>query len=405
MFKILTIFGTRPEAIKMAPVINELERYPNEIELCVCVTGQHREMLDQVLSIFNIKPDIDLNIMKNNQSLTEISTRSLSRVTRIMDKIKPDLVLVQGDTTSAMSAALAAFYKKIPLGHIEAGLRTKDRYSPFPEEINRRMISALSTYHFAPTNTAVNALLNEGFCEDDINLTGNTVIDALLAVVRSQKSEVREKAFEEYFKKRWDLTLAQNTNNLKLILVTGHRRENFGDGFEHICFALKEIAVSNPDVMIIYPVHLNPNVQRPVREILNGVKNIHLIDPLDYETFVFLMSRSYLILTDSGGIQEEAPSLGKPVIVLRRVTERPEAVEAGTVRLVGTDKDRIVSETLSLLNDSALYSQMSTAHNPYGDGKASERIVEFIKNNCHNFNNRKIKRVEIESVQSCSALK
>jgi UDP-N-acetylglucosamine 2-epimerase (non-hydrolysing) len=379
MRKVLVVFGTRPEAIKMAPVILHLKSQPLEFRTIVCVTAQHREMLDQVLTIFDIIPDHDLNIMQKNQDLFDITANSLVGLKDIFRKEQPDVVLVQGDTTSAFVAGLAAYYLKISVGHIEAGLRTNNKYSPFPEEINRHLLSVLADYHFAPTEWAKTNLLKEGVPEEKIQVTGNTVIDALLTIVRSQKSEVRRKTFQKYFKEKWDLTIAANTNNSKLILVTGHRRENFGGGFENICMALKEIAEKRDDVTIVYPVHLNPNVQKPVKSILNGKHNIYLIEPLEYELFVFLMSQSYLVLTDSGGIQEEAPSLGKPVLVMRDTTERPEGIEAGTVKLVGTEKNKIVDSALDLLDNPFLYENMSKAVNPYGDGKAAARIVEVLE--------------------------
>jgi len=362
MLKILTVFGTRPEAIKMAPVIKELEKYPDKIESMVCVTGQHREMLDQVLKIFDITPDIDLDLMKKNQTLEELTAKVFPEITKVIKNIHPDMLLVQGDTTTAMLTALAAFYQKIKVGHVEAGLRTNDTYNPFPEEINRRLISVVSSYNFAPTETAYKALVNEGFKEDSIYITGNTVIDALFMTV----------------KKKHELNPDIPINDRRIILVTAHRRESFGGPFENICNALKDIAIRNKDIEIIYPVHLNPNVQKPVNEILANVERVHLIEPLEYLDFVHLMNKSYFILTDSGGIQEEAPALGKPVLVMREKTERPEAVEAGTVKLVGTDMEKIVKETEKLLNDKKAYDRMSKAHNPYGDGKAAERIVKIL---------------------------
>lgn len=381
MKKLLIVFGTRPEAIKLAPVIKQLKAKSKELRAIVCVTAQHREMLDQVLKVFDIIPQYDLDIMTNDQDLFEITTDSLIGLKDILKREQPDMLLVQGDTTTAFIAGLAAYYLKIPIGHIEAGLRTYNKYSPFPEEKNRHLLSVLADFHFAPTEWAKSNLLREGIPSEKIWVTGNTVIDALLTVARSQKPEARQKTFENYFKEKWNLTLTTNTNttNSKLILVTGHRRENFGEGFENICLALKEIAEKRKDVTIVYPVHLNPNVQKPVKTILNGNPDIHLIEPLEYEPFVFLMNNAYLILTDSGGIQEEAPSLGKPVLVMRDTTERPEGVEAGTVKLVGTDKDIIVNETLELIDNSLLYERMSKAVNPYGDGKAAEKIVSVLR--------------------------
>jgi len=363
--KILTVFGTRPETIKMAPVIERLKR--EGIDSYVCVTGQHRHMLDQFMSVFQIKADYDLNIMKPGQSLTEITTAILTGLKNVLIELKPDLLLVHGDTTTTLAASLAAFYEKIPVGHIEAGLRTGNMMMPWPEEMNRKIVSAIAEFHFAPTKQAKENLLKEGISPEKIFVTGNTVIDALFFTLEQfkKKPELKTNRFEFL-----DL-------NKKLILVTGHRRENFGDGFESICRALKRIS-ERDDVEVVYPVHLNPNVQGPVKSILGDRKNIHLIEPLDYLAFVFLMDLSYLILTDSGGIQEEAPSLGKPVLVMREVTERPEAVDAGTVILVGTDEEKIVRETEKLLDDEEHYQKMAHAHNPYGDGHAAERIIQQI---------------------------
>lgn len=376
MKKILLVFGTRPEAIKLAPVINRLKKHKARFAVIVCVTAQHRQMLDQVLSIFKISPDYDLDIMRENQDLFDITIKSLKGLKEVFETVKPDIVLAQGDTTTAFMAGLAAFYFKIPVGHVEAGLRTYDKYSPFPEEKNRHLLSTLTDYHFAPTQLSRSNLLRENIPEENIWVTGNTVIDALLEVVRSQKSEVRKKAHQNYFKEQYNLKL--ETRNSKLLLVTGHRRENFGEGFEHICQALRAIAEKRDDISIVYPVHLNPNVRGPVKRILSGIKNIYLIEPLEYEQFVFLMNKSYLILTDSGGIQEEAPSLGKPVLVMRNTTERPEGIEAGAVKLVGTDRNNIVKGALDLIEDPALYEKMSKSVNPYGDGKASERITDVL---------------------------
>lgn len=373
--KILIIFGTRPEAIKMAPLVKALESN-EKIESAVCVTAQHREMLDQVLKVFDITPNYDLNIMADGQDLYDITTKTLSGVKHVLVQERPDLVLVQGDTTSAFVSALAAYYLKIPVGHVEAGLRTYNKYSPFPEEINRHLLSVLAEFHFAPTEWAKSNLIREGISGEKIWITGNTVVDALIMV--AQKVANRKSAWHKYFKEKWNLIPPSDAKKHKIILVTGHRRENFGEGFENICMALKEIAEKRKDVTIVYPVHLNPNVQKPVKSILSGKANIHLIEPLEYEPFVFLMSNAYLILTDSGGIQEEAPSLGKPVLVMRDTTERPEGIEAGTVKLVGTDKNKIVNETIELLENSSLYERMSKAVNPYGDGRASERIVDII---------------------------
>ena len=379
MKKIMLIFGTRPEAIKLAPIIQRLKAEGSKFKPIVCVTAQHREMLDQVLNLFEIEPDYDLNLMTDNQDLFDVTVKALNGLKEILKKEKPDIALVQGDTTTSFVASLAAFYLKIPLGHVEAGLRTYNKYSPFPEEKNRHLTGVLADYHFAPTEWAKNNLLKENAPEDRIWVTGNTVIDALMAVVSRQKSAGGEQYWNRYFKERWGLTLTTNTNTCKLILVTGHRRESFGEGFRNICLALKEIAKDRHDIKIVYPVHLNPNVQKPVRDILSDIPNIYLIGPLDYEPFVYLMEKAYLILTDSGGIQEEAPSLGKPVLVMRNVTERPEGIEAGVVKLVGTDKERIVAETQGLLDNREAYEEMARAANPYGDGKAAERIVDILE--------------------------
>jgi UDP-N-acetylglucosamine 2-epimerase (non-hydrolysing) len=369
--KVLSVFGTRPEAIKMAPVIKELEKYPHRFESVVCVTAQHRQMLDQVLELFEIRPNYDLDIMKPGQDLFDVTCNVLQGLKPVLDKEKPDIVLVHGDTTTTMAASLAAFYSHIRVGHVEAGLRTGNKQAPFPEEVNRCVTGVLADLHFAPTERAQGNLLAEGVPGKAITVTGNTVIDALLTVAdRVHHDAALRSRFEAQFS---FLDPAK-----RLILVTGHRRENFGDGFERICYALAEIAETVPDVEILYPVHLNPNVQEPVRRILGASPRIHLIQPLDYLPFVYLMERSYLIVTDSGGVQEEAPSLGKPVLVMRDTTERPEAVEAGTVKLVGANRERIVSEALLLLNDSAAYETMRRAHNPYGDGRAASRIVEVL---------------------------
>lgn len=365
--KVLSVFGTRPEAIKMAPVVAALAN-DGRFDAKVCVTAQHREMLDQVLELFNIKPDFDLDLMQPGQDLTDITSRVLAGLREVFSAWRPDMILVHGDTTTTMAASLAAYYLRIPVGHVEAGLRTGNIYSPWPEEMNRKIAGAISSVHFAPTETSRNNLLREGVAEDKICVTGNTVIDALLQVDARLRSDASLKA---QFAAQFDFVVPGK----KLVLVTGHRRENFGSGFENICLALADLA-KRPDVQIVYPVHLNPNVQEPVRRILEGVSNVHLIPPLDYLPFVYLMGVSYLILTDSGGVQEEAPSLGKPVLVMRDTTERPEAVDAGTVRLVGTDRELIVRETVRLLDDMSAYEAMSRAHNPYGDGKAAQRILE-----------------------------
>lgn len=367
--RVLSVVGTRPEAIKMAPVIQALAE-ASGIESRLCVTGQHRQMLDQVLELFRLRPDFDLNLMKPGQDLTDVTCGALLGLRGVLTECKPDIVLVQGDTTTAMSGALAAFYQKVPVGHIEAGLRTGDLLAPWPEEANRRLVSPITRWHFAPTTQARDNLVREGVSSTSIHVTGNTVIDALLSVVARLRKEpgLSERLFA---------ALPVFEPRKRKILVTGHRRENFGGGFESICLALRDLAARG-DVQIIYPVHLNPNVQEPVRRILGDVSGVHLIPPQDYLPFVALMDRSDLIITDSGGVQEEAPSLGKPVLVMRDTTERPEAVQAGTVRLVGTDRKRIVSEANLLLDDSNAYGAMSRAHNPYGDGKAAGRIVKTL---------------------------
>jgi UDP-N-acetylglucosamine 2-epimerase (non-hydrolysing) len=372
--RVLTVFGTRPEAIKMAPVVVALERAAG-IEARVCVTAQHRDMLDQVLSLFRIRPHYDLDVMENNQGLTHVTRAVLSGMESVLDDFRPQRVLVHGDTTTTFAAALAAFYKKIPVAHVEAGLRTGDIYAPWPEEMNRRLADSIADRYFAPTASSRQNLLREGVDAERIVVTGNTVIDALLHTV----GMVRESAaMGREFDARFPFLRPESgTSGRRLILVTSHRRENFGEGFERICAALARLS-EREDVEIVYPVHLNPNVREPVNRILYGRPRVHLIEPAEYPAFVHLMDRSYLIITDSGGIQEEAPSLGKPVLVMRDVTERPEAVEAGTVRLVGTDVAVILRESERLLDDAAAYSAMSRAHNPYGDGKASERIVASI---------------------------
>ncbi|EKH6435985.1 UDP-N-acetylglucosamine 2-epimerase (non-hydrolyzing) [Klebsiella oxytoca] len=371
--KVLTVFGTRPEAIKMAPLVHALARDPH-FETKVCVTAQHREMLDQVLKLFSIVPDYDLNIMQPGQGLTEITCRILEGLKPVLESFKPDVVLVHGDTTTTMAASLAAFYQRIPVGHVEAGLRTGDLSSPWPEEGNRTLTGHLATYHFAPTETSRQNLLRENIADNRITITGNTVIDALFWV---RDRVLSDEALRNELTQRYPFL----ANGKKMILVTGHRRESFGRGFEQICHALAEIAANNPDVQIVYPVHLNPNVSEPVNRILGHVENVMLIEPQDYLPFVWLMNRAWLILTDSGGIQEEAPSLGKPVLVMREMTERPEAVSAGTVCLVGTDSQRIVNEVTRLLHDESAWQAMSRAHNPYGDGQACHRILSALKNN------------------------
>lgn len=368
--RILTVFGTRPEAIKMAPVVRALRAENGAVDVRVCATAQHREMLDQVLDLFEITPDWDLDLMAPGQNLTDLTSRVLSGLRGVLGEWRPDIVLVQGDTTTAFATALAAFYARCDVGHVEAGLRTGNRYSPWPEEMNRRLVSGLATHHFAPTERARANLLAEGVAAERIQVTGNTVIDALLRVVEIAHGAAAKALADRY---------TALDPKRRLIVVTGHRRENFGAGFESICWALRRLA-ERSDVEIVYPVHLNPNVQKPVHAILSDIPNIHLVEPLDYLPFVGLLDRAYLILTDSGGVQEEAPSLGKPVLVMRDTTERPEAVEAGTVRLVGTDENRIVSEAVRLLDDENHYEVMARAHNPYGDGKAAPRIVKELLN-------------------------
>jgi UDP-N-acetylglucosamine 2-epimerase (non-hydrolysing) len=373
--KVMLVFGTRPEAIKMAPLVKGLQACAGEIETVVCVTAQHREMLDQVLQLFEIVPQHDLNIMKPGQDLFDITGNILAGLKPVLLEEKPDLVLVHGDTTTTLAASLAAYYARVPVGHVEAGLRTGNKLAPYPEEMNRRLTGAIADLHYAPTAAAQANLLREGVPAEAIHVTGNTVIDALLAVVHKLRhDEAAQRALHERF--------SFLRPGRRLILVTGHRRENFGEGFQNICKALADIAAEHPDVEILYPVHLNPNVRQPVAEILAArrLDNVHLIDPVDYLPFVHLMDRAFLIITDSGGVQEEAPSLGKPVLVMRDTTERPEAVDAGTVRLVGTSREAIVRETRQLLQDEAAYARMSRAHNPYGDGRAVARIVESILN-------------------------
>ncbi len=358
----------------MVPVIKALEKFPKKFSSVVCVTAQHREMLDQVLNIFDIKPDYDLDIMKDNQSLFDITTEGLRKLENIIKKEEPDIILVQGDTTTTFVASLAAYYLKIKVGHIEAGLRTNDKFNPFPEEINRRLTDCLADLYFVHTVQAKRNLLKEGINKEKIFVTGNTIIDALLMIIKEQKNKKNQRRLEQKFLSEYGISL----NNRKIILVTGHRRESFGKEFENICSGLKKVAQSYRDLQIIYPVHLNPNVREPVRKILSDTRNVCLINPLDYSSFVWLMNRAYLILTDSGGIQEEAPSLGKPVLVMRKNTERSEGIEAGTAKLVGTESKRIFSETKKLLEDRKLYHRMVKTVNPYGDGKASERIIRHI---------------------------
>lgn len=374
MLTVLSIFGTRPEAIKMAPVVRELQRRPDRFRSLVCVTAQHRQMLDQVLDLFDLRPDFDLDIMKPGQDLYDVTANVLLGMRNVLREVTPDIILVHGDTTTTMAAALAGYYARIPVGHVEAGLRTHNKFAPFPEEINRQVAGVVCDLHFAPTEQARANLLREGVADSAIVVTGNTVVDALLSIVdRIGHDDKLTREMEARFS---FLNPAR-----RLVLVTGHRRENFGEGFENICHALVELARRHDDVEILYPVHLNPNVQEPVKRILGGegAANIHLIDPLDYLPFVYAMNRAHLIITDSGGVQEEAPSLGKPVLVMRETTERPEAVAAGTVRLVGTDFDRIVAEATLLLSDAEAYGVMSRAHNPYGDGRAAGRIAAALE--------------------------
>ena len=372
MIKNLIVFGTRPEAIKMAPLVKEFQKNDEFFDTKVCITAQHREMLDQVLDFFEITPDFDLDLMKPNQNLHGLTADILTNLKPVLESFKPDYVFVHGDTTTTMASSLAAFYSGCKICHVEAGLRTFDMQSPFPEEMNRSVTGVVSNLHFAPTKISKNNLIAENKSEEDIIITGNTVIDALSYSVE----KVNTPTFQDQEVEQLKTVLDENK---KLILVTGHRRENHGDGFVRICEALKEIALNNPKAQIIYPVHLNPNVQGPVYKLLSEIDNIQLIAPLSYTSFVWLIDKSYLIITDSGGVQEEAPSLGKPVLVMRDTTERPEAVEAGTVTLVGTNKEKIVSETNKLLNDNNAYIAMSKLHNPYGDGKACSRIVEHIR--------------------------
>ena len=402
MKKVMLVFGTRPEAIKMAPLVKAFEQYTEDFKTIVCVTGQHRQMLDQVLGLFEIVPDYDLNIMKQGQDLYDVTSRVLLGMRDVLREVQPDVVLVHGDTTTSTAAALAAFYQQIPVGHVEAGLRTHNIYSPWPEEMNRQITGRIATYNFSPTLLSRQNLLEEKVSEASITVTGNTVIDALYWVVDKIK---RDEALSEELKKvladagynveRLDVNNQQLTANSqqpkRLVLITGHRRENFGDGFIHMCTAIRDLVQKYPDVDFVYPMHLNPKVRKPIQEVftdLNSLStgegwgeagNMFFIEPLEYLSFVYLMEKSTLVLTDSGGIQEEAPGLGKPVLVMRDTTERPEALEAGTVKLVGTDYDRIVSEVSQLLDDAAYYDAMSKAVNPYGDGKACERIVNFIK--------------------------
>ena len=382
MKKVMLVFGTRPEAIKMAPLVKEFQKQPKRVETVGCVTGQHREMLDQVLKIFDIKPDYDLNIMKQGQDLYDVTARVLTGMRDVLKEVKPDVVLVHGDTTTSTVAALAAFYQQIPVGHVEAGLRTHNIYSPWPEEMNRLLTGRLATYHFSPTPLSRNNLIKESVDDRNIIITGNTVIDALYWVVDKIKNnkELDNELEDILSKAGYDVN--RLNNGKKLVLITGHRRENFGDGFINMCTAIKDLTVKYPDLDFVYPMHLNPNVRKPIHEVfgenLSGLKNMFFIEPLEYLSFVYLMEKSSIVLTDSGGIQEEAPGLGKPVLVMRDTTERPEALDAGTVKLVGTDYNKIVNEVSSLIDDKAAYEKMSKAVNPYGDGLACGRIVNAL---------------------------
>ena len=398
MKKVMLVFGTRPEAIKMCPLVKEFQKYPQVFETIVCVTGQHREMLDQVLRIFDVKPDYDLNIMKQGQDLYDVTARVLTGMRDVFKECKPDVVLVHGDTTTSTAAALAAFYQQIPVGHVEAGLRTHNIYSPWPEEMNRQITGRIATYNFAPTPLSESNLLDEK-AQGQIFVTGNTVIDALHMVVNKLKNDLKLAAEQEDVLRAagYDVTRLSNgkqsTVNRKLVLITGHRRENFGDGFISMVTAMKDLSEKYPDVDFVYPMHLNPNVRKPIHEVfgedLTKYSNFFFIEPLQYLEFVYLMEKSTVVLTDSGGIQEEAPGLGKPVLVMRNTTERPEALKSGTVHLVGTDHDLIVSEVSTLLDNAAAYERMSKAVNPYGDGKACNRIVRAL-------NGERVDRYEIK---------
>lgn len=383
MKKIMLVFGTRPEAIKMAPLVKEFQKYADKFKTVVCVTGQHREMLDQVLDLFEIKPDFDLNIMKQGQDLYDVTARVLTGMRDVLNESKPDIVLVHGDTTTSTAAALAAFYQQIPVGHVEAGLRTHNIYSPWPEEMNRQITGRIATYHFAPTELSKQNLLKEGVSEKAIFVTGNTVIDALYWVIKKMESSSKmlQSIDSKILKAGYDLSRLNGENKRRLVLITGHRRENFGDGFLNICNAIKYLSEKHQDVDFLYPMHLNPNVRTPISEVFGEEKksNVFFIEPQEYLQFVRLMNLSAIVLTDSGGIQEEAPGLGKPVLVMRNTTERPEAVLAGTVKLVGTDKDVIEAEVSNLLLNNRLYAEMSKANNPYGDGKACVAILDILK--------------------------
>ena len=380
MKNMMLVFGTRPEAIKMSPLVKEFQKYPEKFETIVCVTGQHREMLDQVLRIFDIQPDYDLNIMKQGQDLYDVTARVLTGMRDVLKETRPDIVLVHGDTTTSTAAALAAFYQQIPVGHIEAGLRTHNIYSPWPEEVNRQITGRIATYHFAPTSLSKDNLLQEGISGEQIIVTGNTVIDALYMVVEKIKNDGILSCELEKVLKASGYDISRLSDGRKLVLITGHRRENFGDGFISMCKAIKSLSEKYPEVDFVYPMHLNPNVRKPIHEVFGESQraNLFFIEPLEYLSFVYLMEKSAIVLTDSGGIQEEAPGLGKPVLVMRDTTERPEALEAGTVKLVGTDYDKIVNEVSGLLDSQEYYEKMSKAVNPYGDGKACSRIVKAL---------------------------
>lgn len=379
MLKVMLVFGTRPEAIKMAPLVKEFQKQEDTFQTIVCVTGQHRQMLDQVLQLFDIVPDYDLNIMKQGQDLYDVTARVLTGLRDVLQEARPDVVLVHGDTTTSTAAALAAFYQQIPVGHVEAGLRTHNIYSPWPEEMNRQLTGRIATWHFAPTALSRENLLREAVADDHIVVTGNTVIDALYWVVNKIKTDAALNDELGNLLEQAGYDVHRLDNGRKLVLITGHRRENFGDGFIHMCTAIRDLTQKYPDVDFVYPMHLNPNVREPIHEVfgedLTGLGNMFFIEPLEYLSFVYLMERAAIVLTDSGGIQEEAPGLGKPVLVMRDTTERPEALEAGTVKLVGTDYAKIVGEVSTLLEDAAAYEQMSKAVNPYGDGLACSRVV------------------------------
>lgn len=379
----MLVFGTRPEAIKMAPLVKEFQKYPERFATIVCVTGQHREMLDQVLHLFEIRPDYDLNIMKQGQDLYDVTARVLVGMRDVLKEARPDVVLVHGDTTTSTAAAIAAFYQQIPVGHVEAGLRTHNIYSPWPEEMNRQITGRIATYHFSPTPLSKQNLLEEGVSEEKIFVTGNTVIDALYMVVDKIKSNKSLDTELEELLKQSGYDVNRLKNGKKLVLITGHRRENFGDGFINMCTAIKDLTLKYPNVDFVYPMHLNPNVRKPIHEVfgedLSNLGNMFFIEPLEYLSFVYLMEKSNIVLTDSGGIQEEAPGLGKPVLVMRDTTERPEALEAGTVKLVGTNYDKIVNEVSALLDYQEYYEEMSKAVNPYGDGLACNRIIDALK--------------------------